>query len=240
MIKANKFRIILDFIKSLYPVNIRFFTDVSDGKSMKKIKDEFVIKTHLDKHNSYSNRNEIMTTSDTYLTAPSKIYYDLIEEHKQFRIPFSDDDFYKELFLLTSKIMNNSELESWGIIEKYAILNMEKIDVEFLIDIIAEMSQVKLSNFEFWYRAEKRILNNLQTISNNRLASIIYHFAVSDSGSNHIFNILAEEILNRGIRNFKEAEFRLIYDGFKYNRIKDKMLWAFLNRAKLELYPNME
>ena len=205
------------------------------------IKDEFVIKKQEENSNYEFYNKEIMSIENSYLTAPSKIYFDLIEHHRTSIIPFSDDELYFELFKLSSNIMNNSDLESWGIIEKYAILKIDNIDISFLVEIIEQLSKIRTTtNFKFWNLSEKKILNNLNSISNNQLSSLIYHFAISDSGSNHMFNTLADEILNRGIRNFKEAGFVFIYNGFKYNRIKNKLLWAFLNRAKLELHPNLE
>ena len=84
---------------------------------------------------------EIMSIENSYLTAPSKIYFDLIEHHMTSIIPFSDDELYFELFKLSSNIMNNSDLESWGIIEKYAILKIDNIDISFLVEIIEQLSE---------------------------------------------------------------------------------------------------
>jgi len=229
----------IEIFKSFYSIKFYLFSNHSNSKNL-KIKDEFVIKSEGVNTNDESYNREIMSKENSYLTAPSKIYFDLIEQHGASIIPFSDDELYLELFKLSSNIMNNQDLESWGIIEKYAILRLDNIDMNFLFKIIEQLSKIRTTNFEFWYLSEKKILNNLSSISNNQLSSLIYHFAISDSASNHLFNTLADEILNRGIRNFKEAEFVLIYNGFKYNRIKNKLLWAFLNRAKLELHPTLE
>jgi hypothetical protein len=239
MIKGIKSKFFLDLFKSFYSINVKIFTSTSDGKNL-EVKDEFVIKQEEEKSNLESYEKEIMSSDNSYLTAPSKVYFDLIEHHRNARIPFSDDKLYVELFKFSSMVMNNTDLESWGIIEKYAMLNIERINIDFLVQIIEQLSKVRTTNFEFWYLSEKKILNNLNSISNYQLSSLIYHFAISDSGSNHLFNTLADEVLNRGIRKFKEHEFVLIFNGFKYNRIKDKVLWAFLNRAKLELHPNLE
>ena len=220
MLIGSKCRFIYSSLKPFQFRNIKYFIDVSDEKIFKKVKDEFVIKNDRNEINQITHGDELVEITDRYLTTSSKVYYDLLEEHAKFRIPFSDEEFYKNLLKFSSKIMNNSDLESWSIIEKYAILNMDRINMEFLIEIIEELSKKKSNNFEFWYLSEKRVLKNLEAITNHQLATLTYHLAISNSCSNHLFDLLSEDVLNRGLRNFNEVEFKYIFDGFKHNRIK--------------------
>lgn len=169
-----------------------------------------------------------------------KNYQQLINLHKNQKIPFMDEDLYKNL-LEVVKTVNDTNLtgEGWHILENYTKLNIDNIENDFFTKIIEEFALVKYTDFEFWYRAEKRIIKNLSSFTNNQLASFVHSFGTCDRGSNYLFENFTNEILNRKIGSFTKEEYVMIYVGFKQNNIKDKLLWAILNRANIELFDNV-
>jgi len=169
----------------------------------------------------------------------SQMYYDCLNQHYKMRIPFSDIDYYTNLFRISIKIMNNQNLESWDILERYIILNYNYLEMSFLSEASYQFSVIKWSNFEFWYYIEKRLTADIKIMNNNQLSNCIYSFGTNDKGSNHLFNIFSDEVLDRKIRNFDEEEFKKIYLGFKSNKIRNKLLWNILDKAKLELNYNI-
>ena len=168
------------------------------------------------------------------------LFQQLIDLHKSQKIPFTDDELYKNL-LEAVKAVNNIDItsEGWHILEHYTKLNIDNIENEFFTEIIKEFARVKYMDFEFWYRAEKRIIKNLNNFTNNQVAIFVNSFGLSDRGSNYLFERFTNEILNRKIGSFTKEEFVMIYHGFKQNNIKDKLLWAILNRANIELFDNV-
>jgi hypothetical protein len=211
--------------------------------TINKIKEEIVMKKE-----NYNNPisedlpdNKITTNNymEEYQSKDIQIYYNLLSKNKKLSVPYTDDDYYSELFDFSKRIVNNQDLESWEIIEKYVKLNLEILDRNFLTEIIDQYATIKYYKFEFWYLAEKEIIKTIKQFDNSQLSNIIYSFGYAEKGSNYFFRIMSEEVLNRGIRNFSEKEFVMIYNGFKLNKINDKLLWAILNSAKKELYPNI-
>jgi hypothetical protein len=175
------------------------------------------------------NESEVITIS-------SDEYYDLLDKHYQMKIPFTDNEYYLQLFQISSQIVNNADLESWNIIDRYVILNLELIEKSFIINVIEQLSKFKYYRFEFWYMIENWCVKNVKNVSNAELAISIYSFAHAEKGSNYLYTILSKEVLDRGLRSFNEREFVMIYNGFKICKIKDKLLWAFLNKAREEVY----
>jgi hypothetical protein len=164
----------------------------------------------------------------------------LITQHKKMRIPFIEENFYKKLLDNLLMLPQENYLETADIIARYTILNNEHIEKEFLVQILVELSKRKYFDFEFWYFTEKRVIEIVNRFTNNQLAKVIYSYAMNDKGSNYLFNLLAKEVLDRKIRSFKHEEFFLIYEGFKTNKIKDKLLWAILERSKIECFSQDE
>ena len=108
---------------------------------------------NIENHENLSQDNNIPINSST---KSAKLYYDLLSIHKQMKIPFVDENYYKDLFEISCRISNSSaDFESWYIIQRYGELNVENIDKEFLCDIINQFANIKISDFEFWYYVEK-------------------------------------------------------------------------------------
>ena len=80
----------------------------------------------------------------------------------------------------------------------------------------------------------------MKELTNRQLSEFINSFGYNDKGSNYLFENFANEVLNRKIRNFNEEEFKRIYSVFKSNNIKDKILCAILNRAKIKIHPYLK
>jgi hypothetical protein len=171
---------------------------------------------------------------------PAKLYYDLLSIHKKMKIPFIHEEYYKDLFEVSCKISNSSaDLESWYIIQKFTQLNFENIDKEFLTQVVYQFAKIRISDFEFWYYIEKRVLKTIKEFSNKQISILIYSFGLNDKGSNYLFENFANEILDRKMKNFDQDEFYYFYMGFKMNNYKDKLLWAILDRAHKEIHPNL-
>lgn len=209
----------------------RFCTMHPNG--VKLMKTEFGYK--LPQSNSeFNGRNE------TIVAMSSEEYFNLLDRHYQMKIPFTDDAYYKELFKVSSQIVNNAELESWTIIDRYVLLNLDYIDKTFLLQVVEQFGKFKYFKFEFWYMIEKWVKKNIQSLTNYELAMLLYSFAHAEKGSNYLYDILIrKEIIKRGLKTFNEKEFVLIYNGFKFSKIKDKFLWAMLDKVKEELYPEI-
>ena len=175
----------------------------------------------------------------------AKSYSNLIDKHYKLNIPYLDHSVYKEL-LISSKTFSqnyykehNEYLESFYILEKYLTLNINTISPEDFVEYVEEFSKVKFFRFEFWYYVEKHILKNISQFNNQLLSRLIYNLSYAEKGSNYLWICLAERILEIQPKNFNETEFILIFNSFKTVKIEHKLLWAFLNRTLIEVYPSL-
>jgi hypothetical protein len=211
-------------------------------KRFKEYKTLFFI-SHKLNHN-FSTKTSVLTEIPEKLNKKFEIILEniihqnetLISQHKKMRIPFIDEEFYRKLLDNLITIPQEYYLETADIIARYVKLNIDHIDNEFFAQIILELSKRRYSDFEFWYLSEKRVIQIINNFTNYQLAMILHSFAINDKGSNRLFNIFAKEVLDRKIRSFTKVEFFYIYDGFKRNNIKDKLLWAIMDRAKIECF----
>jgi len=166
-------------------------------------------------------------------------YFNLLEKHKKFVIPYTDHLFYHELLNLSNEISGNAEAESWYILEQYTELNIEILSKENLVDIIQSFSKIKFFRFKFWYTIENRLVKEYKDYSNTDLAKIIYCLAYAEKGSDYIYRILSEEVMKRKISTFNQEEFILIYNAYNKVKIRDKMFNLMLEKARKELYSNL-
>jgi hypothetical protein len=166
-------------------------------------------------------------------------YASLINQHYDSHLPYTNKEYYSQLFYFSSSIPHSNGLQSWDILFNYIKYNIDILDKEFLIDALQQYSRLNYENFEFWYYVEKRLTKEIRSFSNKELAIVTYSFGHVRQGSDHIFTLLGREVLDRGIRNFSENEFIMIYNGLKNSGIRDKLLWAILNKAK-EIFPDIQ
>jgi hypothetical protein len=163
-------------------------------------------------------------------------YNTLIDEHNNSLLPYSDKEFYTNLFYFSSNVPDNANLHSWDILLSYIKYNIDTLDKEFLLDVLQQYSRMNYSNFEFWYYIERRLTKDIKLMTNKEIAIATYSFGHVGQGSNYIYTSLAKAVMDKGIRTFTEDEFIMLYNGFKNSRVRDKMLWAILERARKELY----
>jgi hypothetical protein len=195
--------------------------------------------------NKEINYNENLLT-DLYLKEKSQQYFDSIEKHRKTRIPFLDHSTYKNMLEATKPFSldylkrKNEFLDSFYILEKYVTLNMEILSTSDFIEYIEEFSKVKYFKFDFWFYVEKHIIKNLNKFNNDELSKLIYNLAFAEVCSNYLWKLLAERVLDIQPKNFTENEFILVYNAFKIVKIENKLLWAFLNRTLIEVYPHLK
>jgi hypothetical protein len=166
-------------------------------------------------------------------------YNSLISTHDNMTIPFVDNKFYKDLFYFSKDVPQSEGLHSWDILFNFIKHNIDTLEREFLIEILQQYSRIDYKNFEFWYLLERRLTKEIKILTNNELAISIYSFGHVMQGSDYIFTQLSQEVLNRGVRKFSQDEFVMIYNGMKNSRIKDKLLWAILDKGRETIFPNI-
>lgn len=224
--------------KNIFFSNLKFFSN--SNNIHESIKEIVGIPTNSNLNTSVKSLDSQQNSNLNTQTEPAKLYYNLLSIHNKMKIPFIDEEYYKDLFEISCKISNSSaDLESWNIILKFTQLNFENVDKEFLTKVVYQFSKIKISDFEFWYYMEKRVLKSIKEFSNQQISILIYSFGFNDKGSNYLFENLANEILNRKMKSFNQDEFYYFYMGLKMNKYKDKLLWAILDRAHKELHPDL-
>jgi hypothetical protein len=195
------------------------------------------------KFNFCTSFKDVLIKDENAIEYPTEIvekYNSFIEKHKESHLQFSDHQFYTQLFYFSQNIPENKGLHSWNIFYEFIKYNYETIDINLLLDAIQQYSRMNYNNFELWYYMEKRILKELKTLSNLELSIVAYSFGYAHQGSGYLYTQLSNEILDRDITSFSRDEFIMIYNGLKNGGIKDKLLWAILDKAKVELYPDIK
>ena len=181
-----------------------------------------------------NKNNEISLTTETINN-----YKFILEKHNKNIIPYCDHELYKDMLDLSKSIVHNEELESWYILDLYIELNIEHLNLDFLVEAIEGFSKIKYFKFKFWYFCENKIIENIKHFSNDQISKLIYYYSYPNKGSDYFYKILSEEIFRRKISNFTEGEFILIYNGFKMINFKDKIFNLILEKARKEIFNNL-
>ena len=79
----------------------------------------------------------------------------------------------------------------------------------------------------------------MMKFTNEELTRIIYNLGFAEVGSNHLWKLLSQRVLDIQPKNFNENQFLMIYNAFKSFKYQDKLLWAFLERTLIEVYPHL-
>lgn len=163
-------------------------------------------------------------------------YHSLLEKHRNYEIPYTDHSFYKELMSISKDISENAELESWYVLEQYIELNIETMDIEFLVETIKNFSKINFFRFKFWYTIENRIVKEYKSYTNLELAKIVYSLSYVEKGSDYIYRIIAEELMKRKISSLNEEEFILVYNSYIKIKMSNKVFNLMLDKARKEIY----
>lgn len=163
-------------------------------------------------------------------------YLSLLQKHKSFEIPYTDDSFYLDLLKMSKNIVQNEELESWYILEQYVELKIDSLEKELLVEFAQAFGKIKFFRFKFWYFLENRLVKEIKNMTNTELAKTIYSFAYASKGSDYVYKVFAEELMIRKISQLNEEEFILVYNAYSNFRIRNKIFNLLLEKARQEKF----